>query len=46
MDKNKAIQPENILRLFVDNWNNRRADLLAELFEEHEDFIYQQMTIY
>jgi len=36
---NKAELPEDIPRLFVENWNNRRADLLAELFEEEADFV-------
>ncbi|MBE7515051.1 MAG: SgcJ/EcaC family oxidoreductase [Chloracidobacterium sp.] len=36
---NKAERPEDIPRLFVENWNNRRADLLAELFEEEADFV-------
>lgn len=36
---NKAKNPEDIPRLFVENWNDRRADLLAELFEEDADFV-------
>ncbi|MCE7962585.1 MAG: SgcJ/EcaC family oxidoreductase [Acidobacteria bacterium ACB1] len=36
---NVAKSPEDVPRLFVENWNNRRADLLAELFEEDADFI-------
>jgi uncharacterized protein (TIGR02246 family) len=36
---NKAKQAEDIPKLFVQNWNNRRADLLAELFEEDADFV-------
>ncbi len=36
---NQIQQPEDMPRLFVANWNNRRADLLAELFEANADFI-------
>src|SRR5690606_12944242 len=36
---NTAESPEDVPRLFVENWNDRRADLLAELFEEDADFI-------
>ncbi len=36
---NVAKSPEDVPRLFVENWNNRRADLLAELFEADADFI-------
>ncbi len=36
---NEAIQPGDIPKLFIEHWNNRRADLLAGLFEEDADFI-------
>ncbi len=36
---NVAERPEDVPRLFVENWNDRQADLLAELFEEDADFI-------
>lgn len=34
-----AQSPEDVPKLFVENWNNRRPDLMAELFEEDADFI-------
>src|SRR5699024_11923991 len=35
----KPKKPEDIPKLFVKNWNKRRTDLMAELFEEDADFI-------
>ncbi len=34
-----AQSPEEVPQLFIKHWNNRRADLLAELFELDADFI-------
>ena len=36
---NKAKQPEDLPKLFIEYWNQRRPDLMAELFEEDADFI-------
>lgn len=36
---NNAQSPEDIPKLFVENWNQRRPDLMAALFEEDADFI-------
>jgi len=36
---NKAKQPEDVPKLFVEYWNQRRPDLMATLFEEDADFI-------
>ncbi|HNA92871.1 MAG TPA: hypothetical protein PKZ71_11515 [Chitinophagaceae bacterium] len=36
---NNAQSPEDIPKLFVENWNQRRPDLMAELFEDDADFI-------
>ena len=36
---NSAQTPEDVPKLFVENWNKRRPDLMAELFEEDADFI-------
>ncbi|MBW7845655.1 MAG: SgcJ/EcaC family oxidoreductase [Bacteroidia bacterium] len=36
---NSATTPEEVPKLFVENWNKRRPDLMAELFEENADFI-------
>lgn len=36
---NTAQSPEEVTRLFVENWNRRRPDLMAEVFEEDADFI-------
>lgn len=36
---NTALIPEDVPKLFVENWNKRRPDLLADLFEEDADFI-------
>ncbi len=34
-----AQSPEDVPKLFVENWNKRRPDLMAELFEVDADFI-------
>lgn len=34
-----AINPEEIPELFVEAWNLRRADYIADLFEENADFV-------
>ncbi len=36
---NTAQSPEDIPQMFVENWNKRRPDLMAEVFEEDADFI-------
>lgn len=36
---NNAQSPEDLPKLFVEYWNQRRPDLMAELFEEDADFI-------
>lgn len=36
---NTAERPEDVPRLFVENWNKRRPDLMAALFEEDADFV-------
>lgn len=36
---NTAQNPEELVEIFVDNWNKRRADLMVEIFEEDADFI-------
>lgn len=35
----KALIPADIPRLFIEAWNDRRADDLASLFEEDADFV-------
>ncbi len=35
----RALQPEDIARLFVEAWNQRDAHSLAELFVEDADFV-------
>lgn len=34
-----AQSPEDVPKLFVENWNKRRPNLMAALFEEDADFI-------
>ncbi len=36
---NKALHPEDMPRLFVEGWNQRRPDLMAALFEDDADFV-------
>lgn len=36
---NNARTPEDVPKLFMENWNKRRPDLMAGLFEEDADFI-------
>lgn len=36
---NNAQTPEDLPKLFVEYWNQRRPDLMVELFEEDADFI-------
>lgn len=36
---NNAQSPEDLPKLFVEYWNQRRPDLMAALFEEDADFI-------
>lgn len=36
---NQLKTPEDIPKSFVENWNKRRPDLMAALFEEDADFI-------
>lgn len=36
---NQSKTPEDAPNSFVENWNRRRPDLMAELFEEDADFI-------
>jgi len=35
----KPLSPEDVPKYFVEYWNQRRPDLMAELFEEDADFI-------
>jgi len=36
---NTAKTPEEVPRIFVENWNKRRPDLMVEIFVEDADFI-------
>ena len=36
---NTAARPEDVPRLFVEFWNQRRVDLMAALFDEDADFV-------
>ena len=36
---NTAERPEDVPRLFVEFWNQRRVDLMAALFDEDADFV-------